>query len=175
MVETVRWSRHLPPHLRSCPCLAAWLELRRRHTTTHGVSRRAASLMLLLNTYIFFQHHTRTDTSPSQKKKKKRKHSRNQKVRRKPLSHRLLQNTSAAQQPGHARRHGNRVYSTFHSTYSVGVEVTTFTLFHAVASYSVKCGDVATGPLRGDVELDTARTAPPRGREVPSGAVCFYV
>lgn len=48
-------------------------------------------------------------------------------------------------------------------TVSVGRQENTFTLFHAVASYSVKCGDVATGY----VERETARAAPPRGREDP--------
>lgn len=44
----VRQDIYIPPHLMSCPCLAAWQKLRRRHRTTHDVSSRAASLILHL-------------------------------------------------------------------------------------------------------------------------------
>lgn len=43
-----RRNKHIPPHLMSCPCLAAWLKLRRRHTSTLDASRSAASLILHL-------------------------------------------------------------------------------------------------------------------------------
>lgn len=54
--EAARQIGYSPPHLRSCPCLAAWLELRRRHTSRQCVSRRAASIILPLNAHILASH-----------------------------------------------------------------------------------------------------------------------
>lgn len=58
---------NIPPHLMSCPCLAAWLKFRRRQTSTHDASRSGASLILHLKAQIS-PHHRLTHQLPQQHK-----------------------------------------------------------------------------------------------------------
>lgn len=119
---------HIPPHLMSCACLAAWLKLRRWNSTTHDANNRTPSLILHLQ---IWPHHRVTHQPAKQWSE--------------PPSHRELHKSSNYHKVTCVQKQ-NTHFSTFHSTHKLLVAFlqSTFTLFYAVPSHSVKYGDVAT-------------------------------
>lgn len=120
--QRAAYTQSVPPHLMSCPGRAAWLELRRWHSSTHDVSSRAAPLILHLHVtrQIFFTSSRASEPPLS------------------PLDHHEAETSTIWRQ--------TRNSSTFHSTYEFPAVfvAATVTLLHAVPSHLVKCGDVAT-------------------------------
>lgn len=119
---------HIPPHLMSCACLAAWLKLRRWNRTTHDVNNRAPSLILHLQ---IWPHHSVTHQPAKQGSELPSHRELCKSFNYHDLTCVQIQNT---------------YISTFHSTHKFLAAFLqgNFTLFYADPSHSVKYGDVAT-------------------------------